>query len=221
MNELQGYTEDAIILDVVDKGIKVIKQVEVISELDKAGALLIEKVGGKVAYKLRSPKEKREDALIFVEKAGMVVRENLPESAAALDHTLARLIVFAGEAAQDLLAKIKENAATLHGSKVKAGRFEGCRIVYAGKSSYIELGDDLLLYLTPDCVESVSFSHKKYRVKKLANYYYYNIRFRDGSESFVRVSEKHRENLEHCNLQAGTITIFEELPPGEADKNEA
>ena len=52
-------------------------------------------------------------------------------------------------------------------------------------------------------------------MKAMQDYYYYEIIFKDGSESYVRVSKKHKENLELCNLQIQNKTIFKELLSGE------
>ena len=46
-------------------------------------------------------------------------------------------------------------------------------------------------------VESYRFVEKKYKKLKLKDYYYYyEITFKDGSESYVRMSKKYRDAME-------------------------
>lgn len=123
------------------------------------------------------------------------------------------IVKYIGDLPETIKAELKKD----HGSKVKVGRFHDCSIVFAGTKSCIVVDAEQheLVYLTPECVLRSRYVEKKFRPSRAKTYYYYELIFKDGTESYVRVSEKHRQNLESCGLQNTTETIFKMLPSGE------
>ena len=85
-----------------------------------------------------------------------------------------------------------------HGSKVKKGEFAEASIEMFGDKACIQLDEkgSRVLLLTADNVQSYRFVEKKYKKLKLKDYYYYEITFKDGSESYVRRSKKYRDAME-------------------------
>ncbi len=85
-----------------------------------------------------------------------------------------------------------------HGSKVKRGAFQDCSIEMFGDKACIVVNEDSgeVVMLTSDTIKSCQFIEKKFRVKRMKDYYYYNITFKDGRESHVRMSEKYRDAME-------------------------
>ena len=53
-----------------------------------------------------------------------------------------------------------------------------------------------VLLLTSENIQSYRYVKKKYHKLKLKDYYYYEITFKDGSESYVRMSKKYRDAME-------------------------
>lgn len=83
-----------------------------------------------------------------------------------------------------------------HGSKVKEGAFKDCTIELAEDKAFIvatpENGE--IVWLTSEYIQSCQFVKEKEKLHKgkLKTYYYYNIIFKDGSKSYVRMREKYR-----------------------------
>ena len=84
------------------------------------------------------------------------------------------------------------------GSKVKKGEFAEASIEMFGDKACIQLDEkgSRVLLLTADNIQSYRFVKKKFKKLKLKDYYYYEITFKDGSESYVRMSEKYRDAME-------------------------
>ena len=70
-----------------------------------------------------------------------------------------------------------------HGSKVKMG-------------IQLDKAGSRVLLLTSENIQSYRYVKKKYHKLKLKDYYYYEITFKDGSESYVRMSKKYRDAME-------------------------
>jgi len=85
-----------------------------------------------------------------------------------------------------------------HGSKVKMGAYQDCPIGLFGDKACIitNAASGEVVFLTSDTIESYRFIEKKFRVKRMKDYYYYNITFKDGRESHIRMSEKYRDAME-------------------------
>lgn len=197
-------------LELVEKGIQVAKQSEAIDAVDRNIAKMTDTIGDLVTEKIKPPKSKEE-----------VIAERLPDMMAAADKGAAKIVTEISEIIVKCIGVLPEIIKTelkkSHGSKVKAGRFEGCRIIFAGTMSYIvvDAKQHEFVYLTPEYVSCSRCVGKKFRLSRGQTYYYYEIIFKDGTESYVRVSGKHRQNLENCGFQNSTETIFKTLSPGE------
>lgn len=197
-------------LDLAEKAVHVVKQVEMIDAVDRNGAKIVDAAGDFVVGKIQ-PKETK----------GEIIAERFPKMMDATDEGAANIVTTIGEIIVkyigDLPEIIKTEIKKDHGSKVKVGRFHDCSIVFAGTKSCIVVDAEQheLVYLTPECVLCSRYVEKKFRPSRAKTYYYYEIIFKDGTESYVRVSEKHRQNLENCGLQDTTKTIFKMLPSGE------
>lgn len=85
-----------------------------------------------------------------------------------------------------------------HGSKVKKGEFAEASIEMFGDKACIQLDEkgSRVLLLTSENIQSYRFVEKKYKKLKLKDYYYYEITFKDGSGSYVRMSKKYRDAME-------------------------
>ena len=72
------------------------------------------------------------------------------------------------------------------GSQVKQGAYKDCTI---------DRGD--VVFLTSDTIQSCQLlkEKKKLHSGKLKTYYYYNIFFKDGSRSYVRMRKKYRNAM--------------------------
>ena len=85
-----------------------------------------------------------------------------------------------------------------HGSKVKKGTFEDCKITLVGTKACICLGDDEYLELTDENVRKITFVKEKHRIDH--TYYYYEIKFHNGKNSYVRMRRKYRDAMyAHCS----------------------
>lgn len=192
-------------VEVFDDGVTALKKIEIINELDKAGALVVNKLGGKAAYALRTPQEKCYDKLELAEAVAKFTKENYPELSETLEQIACKMIIAAAEEIGGVYTwtkhKLVESLEKPKGSKVKADRFDGCPIFYAGDVSYIEIGKGLRLHLTPDCIESCTYDRKKYKMSLGHHHYYCNVNYKDGSRSYIRVSRKHLKNLVKCGLE--------------------
>lgn len=84
-----------------------------------------------------------------------------------------------------------------HGSKVKEGAYKNCSIDMFGDKACILVKPELgkVVLLTEEEVEFCEFIKEKFRVKRGKNYYYYEIRFKDGNKSYIRMSSKYRDAL--------------------------
>lgn len=175
-----------------------------------------ERISKNIDYKFRTPKEKIIDNIEITTHIGKIAQELLPQSTETIDDILSQLLKNTAKETGELYNTLKEYAKKPNGSKVKAGRFKDCRIIHHGSKSYIQVdtydtANPILLYLTPECVQACRYDRKKFKLPKGKTHYYYEIIFKDGSESYIRVSEKHRKNLEMCALQLGANTIFRSL----------
>ncbi len=85
-----------------------------------------------------------------------------------------------------------------HGSKVKRGAFQDCSIEMFGDKACIVVNEDSgeVVMLTSDTIQSYEYVKEKYKASRMKKYYYYDITFKDGSESYVRMSKKYREAME-------------------------
>ena len=85
-----------------------------------------------------------------------------------------------------------------HGSKVKMGEFAEASIEMFGDKACIQLdkAGSRVLLLTSANIQSYRYVKKKYHKLKLKDYYYYEITFKDGSESYVCMSKKYRDAME-------------------------
>ena len=101
------------------------------------------------------------------------------------------------EAAKSLFEKyVNKN----HGSKVKMGEFAEASIKMFGNKACIKLNKNgsKVLLLTSDNVESYHYVKEKKRLvgATLHTYFYYEIKFKDGTESYVRMRRKYRDAME-------------------------
>lgn len=98
-----------------------------------------------------------------------------------------------------VLDELIEYGGKPHGSKVKEGAFKDCTIELADDKAFIvatpESGE--IVWLTSDYIQSCQFVKEKEKLHKgkLKKYYYYNIIFKDGSVSYVRMRKKYREAM--------------------------
>lgn len=85
-----------------------------------------------------------------------------------------------------------------HGSKVKKGLYEECKITLVGTKACICLGNHEYLELTDENVQKIMFIKEKHRIDH--TYYYYEIEFRNGRSSYVRMRRKYRDAMfKHCS----------------------
>lgn len=84
-----------------------------------------------------------------------------------------------------------------HGSKVKMGEFAEATIEMYGDKACIKLNENgsKVLLLTSDTIHSYRFIEEKFHISRMKDYYYYDITFKDGSTSYVRMSEKYRDAM--------------------------
>lgn len=148
-------------VEIVDKGIKTVKQIETVSAADE-----------RIADWIRPKPGKRE----VIED----IYEKIPTTANKFDENVGKVVDKSGEIIVTCLdaafEKIQKELKTDHGSKVRAGRFYGCSIIYAGTKSCIVVDKETheLVYLTPEnilfsrCVEK-SFFHFGGRIITITN----------------------------------------------------
>lgn len=100
-----------------------------------------------------------------------------------------------------------------HGSKVKRGAYQDCDIEMFGDKACIVVSPDdgKIVLLTSDNIESCTFIKKKtrYRGLKLKDYYYYEIDFKNGEQSYVRMRKKYR------NAMSNYTTIYKRCMEGD------
>ena len=66
-------------VEILDKGIVAFKKIEVINALDRSGALVLNKIGDRVVYELRTPKEKFDENMDKAKVVADYVEEHFPE----------------------------------------------------------------------------------------------------------------------------------------------
>lgn len=98
------------------------------------------------------------------------------------------------------IKKISEYCSKDHGSKVKRGAFQECPIEEFGDKACIVVDDEKgsVLMLTADTIQSCQLVKKKVRQVGLERhtFYYYDIVFKNGYESYVRMRTKYRKAME-------------------------
>lgn len=98
------------------------------------------------------------------------------------------------------LKKAKKFWETDHGSKVKMGAYCGCPIESFGDEACIVVSEDggKIIKLTSDTIQSCRYVKEKKRLVgvKYHTYFYYDITFKDGKESYVRMRRKYRDAME-------------------------
>ena len=95
---------------------------------------------------------------------------------------------------KDLEKELKKN----HGSKVKKGLYEDCKITLIGTKACICIGEKDYLELTDENVRKITFIKEKQKINH--TYYYYEIEFCDGRSSYVRMRKKYKDAMfTHCN----------------------
>lgn len=94
--------------------------------------------------------------------------------------------------------QIKKYFSKDHGSKVKQGTFQECSIEMFGDKACIVVNENSgeVVMLTSDTIQSYRYIQEKYKASRMKKYYYYDIIFKDGRESYVRMSKKYREAME-------------------------
>lgn len=201
-----GEQNTPSVLDKAQKAVRIVDMaVDTAKKIEPIDAL-----GERIASEIR-PKPSKIDAF----------RRTMPNAANKIDENLGRVVDQVGgivdECIGDAYEAIKKELKKHHGSKVKVGCFVGCPIVEAGTTSCIVVDEDkhTLVYLTPENVLRSTRVKKNFRLVRGKIYYYYELLFRDGSQSHVRVSKKHRNNLERCGRENIVSTSFEGLPPDE------
>ena len=117
-----------------------------------------------------------------------------------------QIIPIAKDAAQKIvvalapaaLAKAKRYWSKDHGSKVKRGAFQECSVEMFGDKACIMVNEDSgeVVMLTSETIQTYRYVKEKYKTSRMKTYYYYDITFKDGSESYVRMSKKYREAME-------------------------
>ena len=87
------------------------------------------------------------------------------------------------------------------GSKVKDGAYKDCLIETDPNEEYafivVDMSRGEVVMLTSDTIQSCQFlkEDKKLHKGKFKTYYYYNIVFKDGSRSYVRMRRKYRDAM--------------------------
>ena len=87
------------------------------------------------------------------------------------------------------------------GSKVKDGAYKDCLIETDPNEEYafivVDMSRGEVVMLTLDTIQSCQFlkEDKKLNKGKFKTYYYYNIVFKDGSRSYVRMRRKYRDAM--------------------------
>lgn len=101
--------------------------------------------------------------------------------------------------APTVIAQAKKYWEKDHGSKVKQGTFQECSIEMFGDKACIVVNEEQgeVVFLTSDTIQSYQYVKEKKRTVGLARhtYFYYDIKFNDGSESYVRMRRKYRDAM--------------------------
>lgn len=191
------------VIDLTDKAIDTLKKIEPLNEIGDA-------VGERISSIIR-PKPSKIDTFC----------QTMPETANRLDENCGMIVDQVGGIISECIGAsyeaIKKELKKNRGSKVKTGLFAGSPIVEAGTSSCIVVDKDkhMFVYLTSENVQRITRVKKNFKLIRGKTYYYYDLTFRDGTRSYIRVSKKHRDNLERCGCENVVPEIIEELPPGE------
>lgn len=86
-----------------------------------------------------------------------------------------------------------------HGSKVKKGVYSECPIEMFGDKACIVVNEDggEVVLLTSDTIQSCQYVKEKKRLVgvKYHTYFYYDITFKNGEESYVRMRRKYRDAM--------------------------
>lgn len=86
-----------------------------------------------------------------------------------------------------------------HGSKVKAGDYKECKIASHEGKVYIIVNSERgeIIHLNSDTIESYEYVKEKKRMVglELKTYFYYNLYFKSGAKSYVRMSRKKRDAM--------------------------
>lgn len=96
------------------------------------------------------------------------------------------------------LGQIKKYLSGNHGSKVKMGDYAECKIARFGDEACIVVDNSgNVILLNSDTIESYSFVKEKKRMVglELKTYFYYNIYFKNGQKSYVRMSRKNQNAM--------------------------
>lgn len=86
-----------------------------------------------------------------------------------------------------------------HGSKVKSGAFADCPIEMFDNQAGIIVDEDTreIVMLTHENIQTYHFVKEKTRAAgKMHKYYYYDITFKNGLKSYVRMRKKYRNAME-------------------------
>lgn len=87
-----------------------------------------------------------------------------------------------------------------HGSKVKRGAYSECPIELFGDKACIIVDEGIgeIIMLTSDTIQSCHYVKEKKRLVgvKYHTYFYYDITFKNGEESYVRMRRKYRDAME-------------------------
>ena len=130
-----------------------------------------------------------------LEKGVEHVKNAAPELSKTVGKNASEVIDRLGSELND---RLNEYLSKTHGSKVKVGKYSECPIVDAGTiSAIIDIGNNNeIIYLSTEFVKTCRYAKKKFKKLKRKNDYYYEIIFHDGSQSYIRVSEKHKKNMD-------------------------
>lgn len=99
------------------------------------------------------------------------------------------------------LAWLEDRLTKPHGSKVKKGAYKDCLIELDESKEYafivVDPARGNILYLTSDTIQSCEYvkKAKKRRYLEYKTYYYYDITFKDGNRSYVRMRKKYRNAM--------------------------
>lgn len=97
--------------------------------------------------------------------------------------------------------ELKKCVSKDNGSTVKMGAYQKCPIEMFGDRACIIVNADKGEYvlLTADTIQSYKFVKKKKRLTGAGyrTYFYYNITFHDGSESYVRMRRSYRDAMKN------------------------
>lgn len=97
------------------------------------------------------------------------------------------------------LGQITKYLSGNHGSKVKMGDFVDCKIARFGDEACIVVNSKHghVILLNSDTIERCQYVKEKKRMVGLEykTYFYYNIYFKNGQKSYVRMSRKNRNAM--------------------------